>query len=244
MNNTSCILAVSLFIITIGHVNAQSIDEWDHISPNVHSANSHNHLSGAGAVPDISETLFVGTSSNINNAAGTANDVFAVEINNTSQSILTANGVWGATADAFNQRILFTQASELEPPEGLIGGGDNLFELPYAGGTPQLLGRITMAGAGLRVDGLAMRKGVLYGVNAGNSDANGFYEISLKTLEATLIAQFPDNINGLDADPESCIIYGTNDTTGQVVRLDTSGNIENLVAYPVGLDDIDGIAVG
>jgi hypothetical protein len=244
MKKTSCVLAVTLLAQTFQPAHAQSIEEWDFTAPDVMGINSENNPNGGIGAADFSEALFVGSSSNNNIAAGTLNDVFAVDTNNTFQSILSGQGVWGATADTENQRVLFTQSSEIEPPEGAIGGGDNLYELPYAGGTPVLLGRITLAGEGLRLDGLAMRKGILYGFNAGNGAVNGFYRINLTTFEASLIANLADSIGGLDADPETCIIYGTNDTTGQVITMDTSGNVTDLAPYPVGIVDIDGLAVG
>ncbi len=244
MKKTSCVLAVTLLAQTLQPTHAQSIEEWDFTAPDVMGINHENYPNRGIGAADFSDSLFVGTSSNNNIAAGTLNDVFAVDITNTSQSILSGQGVWGATADTENQRVLFTQSSEIPPPEGAIGGGDNLFELPYAGGTPVLLGRITLAGEGLRLDGLAMRKGILYGFNAGNGTVNGFYRINLTTFEASLIANLADSIGGLDADPETCIIYGTNDTTGQVVRIDPTGSVIDLAPYPVGIVDIDGLAVG
>lgn len=244
MNKTSCVLAVTLLALTFQFAQAQSIEEWDFTTPDVVGMNAENNPNGDIGAPDFSEALFVGTSSNNNIAAGTFNDVFAVDTSNTFQFLLSGQGIWGATADTENQRVLFTQSSEIGPPEGAIGGGDNLFELPYAGGTPVLLGRITLAGIGLRVDGLAMRNGILYGFNAGNGTVNGFYQINLTTFEASLIANLADSIGGLDADPDTCIIYGTNDTTGQVITIDTSGNVTDLVPYPVGMVDIDGLAVG
>lgn len=99
-------------------------------------------------------------------------------------------------------------------------------------------------GEGFRIDGLAMSGGVLYGVNAGAGPGNGFYTISLTTLVATPVALFLDSISGLDADPATGIIYGTNDTTGQLVTITTAGVITNLAAYPAGVADVDGLAVG
>ncbi len=37
---------------------------------------------------------------------------------------------------------------------------------------------------------------------------------------------------------------GTNDTTGQLVAISTLGAITNVIAYPAGMVDIDGLAVG
>lgn len=198
-----------------------------------------------GGVPPLDGLLFVGTSTNVNDPTATVNDIFSVDpVANTSASILTATQVWGATADPDNERILFTVASGLTPPAGQIGGGDELMSVPYGGGTPTSLGRITTAAGGFRVDGLAISGGVIYAVNAGAGADNGFYTIDPITLEATVVALFADSIGGLDADPDTGIIYGTNDTTFQLVTISPTGTITNVAAYPVGLTDIDGLAVG
>ncbi|MEM7584155.1 MAG: hypothetical protein AAF560_12280 [Acidobacteriota bacterium] len=197
-------------------------------------------------VPALEGLLFVGTCSNLNDPAGTLNDVFTLDpTSDMSVSVLTGVQVWGATADLANERILFTRASGMPPPDGEIGGGDELFSVPFAGGAPTSLGRITNPAGGFRVDGLAMVGDVLYGTNAGAGAGNGFYSIDLMTLAVTEIALFVDSISGIDADPSTGTIYGVNDTTGQLVTIDaTTGAIANVAAYPVGLTDIDGLAVG
>jgi len=195
--------------------------------------------------PPIEGLLFVGTSTNTNVPSDTLNDIFTVDPNTDSaNAIVSSVQVWGATADPTNQRVLFTRASGLPPAIGQIGGGDELMEIPYAGGGPSVIGRITLAGEGLRVDGLALSGGVLYGFNAGNGADNGFYTIDMGTLEATLVAANPDSISGLDADPDTGIIYGVNDTSGQLVTIASDGTVSNVAAYPAGIGDIDGLAVG
>jgi hypothetical protein len=190
-------------------------------------------------VPALDDLLFVGTSQNINVSTGTLNDVFSVDPGtDSSNSLLFGVQVWGATADPANSRVLFTVSSGLT-----VNGGDNLFELPYAGGLPTLVGQIATAG-GLRVDGLAVSCGRLYGYNAAGGVENGFYSIDLTTLAATPIALLPDSISGIDADPDTGAIYGVNDTTGQLVRISSAGQVTNVAPYPVGLVDIDGLAVG
>jgi len=197
------------------------------------------------ATSALDQLLFVGTSNNSNVPTGTGNDVFTVDpLSSTAVSLLTGYQVWGATADVANERVLFTRASGLTPPTGQIGGGDELFAVPYAGGTPISLGRITVGGEGFRVDGLAISGGVLYGVNAGGGVDNGFYTIDWGTLVATNVSLHTDSISGLDADPDTGVIYGVNDTAGQLVTIATDGTITNLAAYPAGFSDIDGIGVG
>ncbi len=196
-------------------------------------------------VPALDGLLFVGTCTNINDPAATANDVFTVDpAMDVSTSVLSGVQVWGATADIANERVLFTRASGLVPPDGEIGGGDELFAVPFSGGAPVSLGRITSPAGGFRVDGLAISGGVLYGVNAGAGPGNGLYSIDQTTLVVTEIALFVDSIGGLDADPDTGIIYGVNDTTGQLVTIATDGTITNVIAYPAGFTDVDGLAVG
>ncbi len=240
-----CLLSIScvLWLGSGSAAFAQTADEW---SGEMWPAEPPGPSEAVLGVPSLSGLLFAGSSTNVNDPAGAANDVFSIDpVADTSSSILTGVGVWGATADIANQRILFTRASGLTPPPGEIGGGDELFAIPLAGGAATSLGRIVDgAGEGFRIDGLAISAGVLYGVNAGAGAGNGFYSIDLMTLLATPIALFADSIGGLDADPDTGIIYGTNDTTGQLVTLSTAGVITNVIAYPAGFVDVDGLAVG
>jgi hypothetical protein len=196
------------------------------------------------SVDALDGLLVVGTSGNNNDPGGTANPVYTVDpATDTSAILLTSVQVWGATADLANSRVLFTRASGLTPPAGQIGGGDELFEIPFAGGTPVSIGRITTAAGGFRVDGLAISGGVLYGSNAGGA-GNGLYSIDWGTLEATLLGAYSDSISGIDADPDTGTIYGCDDSSGQLVTLSLTGTITPVIAYPAGLSDIDGIACG
>jgi len=196
-------------------------------------------------VPALDGLIFMGTSTNVNLPTGTVNDVYTLDpVSGNATSVLSGVGVWGATADPANSRMLFTRASGLTPPTGQIGGGDELFEVPYGGGAPTSLGRITTTAGGFRVDGLAVSGGILYGYNAGGGAENGLWSIDWGTLEATLVGANTASISGIDADPDTGIIYGVNDSTGQLVSLSTAGVVSNVVAYPAGFSDIDGLAVG
>ena len=238
-----CSLLVCLLTLCLGApAMAYDVEEWAVADETAEAPGSVTITQG---VPPFLGLLFVGTSTNVNDPTSTANDIFTVDpVLNTSTSVLTATQIWGATADPANLRVLFTRASGLTPPAGQLGGGDELMEVPYAGGAPTAIGRITTAAGGFRIDGLAMSGGVLYGVNAGAGAENGLYSIDLTTLVATEIALFLDSISGLDADPNTGVIYGTNDTTGQLVTISTGGVIANLEPYPAGLTDVDGLAVG
>ncbi len=239
-----CSLCIGVVLLSVGSAAfAQGVDEAAATS---RSDGGTEPIAIEGVVPPLNGLLFVGTATNVNDPAGTLNDVFRVDpSDNTSASILTGVQVWGATADEVGLRVLFTRASGLIPPVGEIGGGDELFSVSFAGGSPVSLGRIVDgAGEGFRIDGLAMSGGVLYGVNAGAGAGNGLYTIDLTTFLATPVALFLDSISGLDADPATGIIYGTNDTTGQLVTISAAGVITNLAAYPGGVTDVDGLAVG
>ncbi len=191
-----------------------------------------------GGVPNLNGLLFVGTSQNSSDPTATLNDVFTVDpVANTSNSILMNTGVWGATADPANQRILFTRSSG-------AGFGDELWQVPYGGGTPTSLGSIVDGvGAPRRIDGLAMSGGVLYG-SVADAVSNGLYSIDLGSLVATQLGTFSDSISGIDADPATGTIYGTNDSTLQLVSIALDGTLTNVAAYPAGFVDIDGLAIG
>ncbi len=189
-------------------------------------------------VGELDGLLFIGTSQNSSDPAGTVNDVFTVDpATDTSTSILSDVGVWGATADYANERVLFTRSSG-------AGFGDELFAVPFAGGVPTSVGLITDgAGAPRRIDGLAISGGVLYG-SVADAVSNGIHSIDMGTLVATQVGAFGDSISGIDADPDTGIIYGVNDSTGNLVTVGTDGTITNVAAYPGGFADIDGLAVG
>lgn len=187
------------------------------------------------------DLIFTGTSLN---GPGGNNDVFLVNpATNTANSLLAGVPVWGATFDTASQRILYTTE----------GGADSavdgapLYEIPLATGVPNLLGVIRDGtGADFRIDGLAMSGGTLFGSRAA-ADADGIYSIDLGTLVATLQFPFTDSVSGIDADPDTGIVYGVNDTTGALVSIDVAGNTMTTVAlYPdaANENDIDGLAVG
>ena len=195
-------------------------------------------VEGTVVIPPLGDLLFIGTSQNSTDPTSTLNDVFTVDpMTDTSASVATGVQVWGATADIANQRVLFTRSSG-------NGSGDQLFEVPYAGGDPASVGLIMdPTGAPMRIDGLAISGGVLYGTNA-DALNNGLYSIDWGTLVATQVGAFADSISGIDADPDTGVIYGVNDTTGQLVTLSPTGTITPVINYPAGFSDIDGIAVG
>ena len=133
------------------------------------------------------------------------------------------------------------------PPVVAPTDGADLLAIDVDTGASSSLGTITANTFELRIDGLAISNGVLYGVHQFD-DANnvsGLYSIDLGTFEATFIASIPTgNVSGIDADPSTGIIYAVDDTAAQVQQIDLDGTITNLVAYPAGYVDVDGLAVG
>ncbi len=229
---------VCVLVLGFGLPAPSSADGIDELA----SAGVHVNMPGSTgqieAFPLLDDVLVVGTSQNSSDPAGTLNDIFTVDpATNVSVSVATGVGVWGATADMANERILFTSSDG-------VNFGNELFEVPFAGGDPVSLGGITtVAGAPFRIDGLGFSGGVLYAATADGLN-NGLYSIDMGTLVATNIALWGDSISGIDGDPDTGVIYGVNDTTGQLVTISTTGTIANVIAYPAGLTDIDGIAVG
>ncbi len=193
------------------------------------------------------------------NASGTSNDVFEIDVTTDMATSLFNQAVWGATYDAANGRVLFTSDTpgpspsgpptgneDAAPPEGGIVGGAHLFEyLPTEGTTTYLGDIVDGGGTPFRIDGLAISGGVLYGSRAA-ALADGIYEIDMGTLVATLALALTDSISGIDADPDTGIIYGVNDSAGQLVSIDVGGGVvTDVAAYPDGAEtDLDGLAVG
>ncbi len=195
--------------------------------------------------PPFSGMLFAGTSGNSANPIDTMNGVSLIDID-TGTVVFTAPEVqaWGAAADPVNRRILFSVASNSIGSQG----GDELFALSYDGGTPESLGVILdPLGEPLRMDGLAMIEGELFAAldgAAGGGDPDGLYRVNLDEKNSELVISFT-GIGGLDSDPVSGRLFGTNDDTGMLVEIDiTAGTVTDLVAYPQDFVDIDAMAAG
>lgn len=185
----------------------------------------------SGAFP-----LIVGTSTNFSSSG--IHDVFEVDvINNTSSSLLPLFPVWGATYDAANDRVLFTSSQG-----SAASVGDQLWELPTGGSLNNLGTIVDGAGAPQRMDGLAISNGTLYGSLAGGI-GDGLWTIDPNTLVATLVYGFANSVSGIDADPNTGVIYGVNDSTGNLVTIDPAGSMSNVTPYPAGQTDIDGLAI-
>ncbi len=213
--------------------------------------NGHQWKSG-GEAPTQAQTngehsfpLIAGTALNTNTNA-TNNSAYEIDVtNNISAAIFSGQSVWGATYDAVNDRVLFT--STFFTSSGGAIGGSNLYQWKPGIITPTLVGTITIANTSnpLRIDGLAISNGILYGSRAASFD-DGIYQINPTTLAATLVFSFTDSISGIDADPITGSIYGVNDSTRELVTIDVnSGKVTTVASYPDPAEsDIDGLAVG
>ncbi len=186
----------------------------------------------------LTEDLVVGTGGF---GGGVVNDTFIVESQSgASVSLLTGVPFWGSAYDPVGNRVLYTSSG------GTTDGAD-LSAIDVDTGVSSPVGTITANTFEIRIDGLAMSNGVLYGVNqfADANNASGMYSIDLGTLEATFVAALPDGaVSGIGADPTTGIIYAVDDTAAQVQQIDLDGTITNLAAYPAGYTDVDGLAVG
>ncbi len=184
-------------------------------------------------------SLFVGTGNFI---PGGSNDVFNIDpVSGTNSSLFNAD-VWGMCSDNVNGLIYYTSADG----SGTVAGS-NLWVFPVDGSAPTaLLGIISSTGAEIRIDGLAISGGTLYGVHQFSESARpaGIYSIDLGTLEATFVVALGEGaVGGLAADPITGLLYMTNDATGMVESYNIGTNTFAVVcAYPAAETDIDGIA--
>lgn len=154
-------------------------------------------------------------------------------------AVFTGVEVWGAAYDKDSHRVLFSDGVEL-------------YEWPVGATATSLLGTVvdTMA-ANVSMEGLAYHDGVLYASKVSSTgEGEGIYTIDLQTLEATRAIAFADpattTISGIDADPVTGQLYGTNDDADLrgLVQIDPDGTVTLVTAYPGGETDVDGLAVG
>jgi hypothetical protein len=186
----------------------------------------------------VGAQVFVGTGAF---SGAVAHDAFNVdETTSAAVSVFSGVPVWGATNDHVNERVLFTTSG------GTTDGAD-LMEWPHAGGAPTLVGTITeAAGAEIRIDGLALSNGTLYGWHQFDDTAGtaGLYEINQATLVATQVfAAASGAISGIDAHPPTGTIYAVNDTAGELQEVALNGTLTTVAAYPPSESDIDGLAI-
>lgn len=178
---------------------------------------------------DVTHPLFIGVD-DVTVPAYVGN----VTTNDWQQAFIGAQ-VWGAAFDVANNKIYFNN-------------GSTLYEWPV-GGTITELGTITdTSGATQSIVGLAFYNGELYGMK--NIANEAIYKINTSTRVATVYIDYTDadfDLGGLAIDPNTGIIYATNDDTtpfgSGLYRINTDGSGTFIAAYPTGQTDIDGLAV-
>ena len=137
-----------------------------------------------------------------------------------------------------------------------VNNGSTLYSHPFgmSGGAATNIGTILFNGAASSMTGLAYDNGVLYGHR--NIATEALYTIDVVTLDATIAYTYSTttiDLGGLDADPATGLILGSNDSSAYtdpngnggtgVVTLDVVAQTESLdFPYPAGETDIDGLA--
>jgi hypothetical protein len=188
----------------------------------------------------ITNPLFVG----VDDAAIPAELIDPTGVN-TNVQVPLAIQYWGAAFDVSNNTVY-------------LSSGSNFHH--WVVGTPAVttIGLFTSSvdAATLVMEGLAVANGTLYGSRVANTATNpeGIYSIDPATGVATLVEAFAatanQTVSGLDADPLTGTLYGTNDVTNASFRglieipLDGSGTFVQITDYPAGETDIDGLAIG
>jgi len=143
---------------------------------------------------------------------------------------------WGAAFDVANNKVYFNN-------------GAILYEWPVGGAVTQLGTIVDTLGATQSVVGLAFYNGELYAIK--NIANEAVYKVNTSTLVARVYIDYIDadfDLGGLAIDPNTGIIYATNDDTtpfgSGLFRINTDGTATFIAAYPAGQTDIDGLAVG
>ena len=156
-------------------------------------------------------------------------------VTNTNIQAFTGGVVWGAAFDMPNNRILFNN-------------GSTLYQWPVGGAVTSLGTIHDPGGASLNFTGLTYYNGMLYGVR--NIANEAVYAIDPTTLVATVFIEYVDgdfDYGGLAVDPNTGVLYGTNDDTSPyglgLFRINLDGTGTLITPYPAGETDIDGLAV-
>jgi uncharacterized repeat protein (TIGR01451 family) len=238
---------IAVFLLSLGLVSATlaaakvASANPDPDPQNLSRIQANQKLNAPNVLSQASGKLFAGTGKFISDSGMHGND-YAYEIDvttNISHELFSHRPVSGATFDSTNDRVLFTSS-------GSDADGSDLYSWSSATMTYTLLGAVSTITGEVRVDGLAMSGGVLYG-DVGIDSANGkagLYEIDQNTLTATRLFTFTNTaISGIDADPITGKIYGVDDGQAALIEIGLDGTITKTVDYPPGQNDIDGLAV-
>jgi hypothetical protein len=182
-----------------------------------------------------------------------AQDGLVVGVDDTTVGMFVyKNGAWSALANSAVQ-VWGLAADEANETLYIAGNANTLFKWTEAGGL-ETIATFTYNAAAVNFVSLAYSNGKLYGTR--NITTEGVYEIDPATAVATLLWAYPTayDIGGLDVDPATGKLYGTNDATaaplGQgLFEIDTTAQTFVKVSdYPAilgsGPNDLDGLAIG
>lgn len=158
----------------------------------------------------------------------------------TSDAFQVFNGyeVWGAAYDYMNDQVYFSSGTEL-----LVWP---------VGGSVTSLGIVSdTTGSNTSMEGLGFYDGLLYASKVSSTgEGEGIYLVDPNTLVSTRVITYADpaaaTISGIDIDPDTGILYGTNDATALrgLVQIDPDGTVTVVAPYLGGETDVDGLAVG
>ena len=143
--------------------------------------------------------------------------------------------VWGAAYDTDNDLVYFNN-------------GSTLYRWQVGGAITTLGTIMDPGGASQAMVSLAFYDGTLYGTK--NIANEAVWIINPNTLVATVYIDYVDadyDFGGLAIDPNTGIIYGTNDDTtphgSGLFQINLDGTATLIAPYPAGQTDIDGLAV-
>jgi len=158
---------------------------------------------------------------------------------NQFSSVFDGVEVWGAAYDYNNDQVYVSDAVDL---------------YVWAVGSPAPIFMSTISdttGTNVSMEGLAYFDGTLYASKVGSTgEGEGIYTVDLNNFQATRVITYTDSsqttISGLDADPATGQLYGTNDNSALrgLVQIDMDGTVTVITPYVGAETDIDGLAVG
>lgn len=156
-------------------------------------------------------------------------------VTNDTMSAFLGFEVWGAAYDNINDKIYFNN-------------GSTLYEWAVGGMVTQLGTIVDSSAATQSMVSLAWYNGNLYGTK--NIANEAVWQIDPTTLIAWVVIDYADadfDFGGLAVDPTTGDFYGTNDDTSPngngLFLINPNGTATQVVAYPGGETDIDGLAI-
>ncbi len=135
------------------------------------------------------------------------------------------------------------------PTGGTSGVADQLYLFDPIKSSITLLGEVVGPNGALRMDGLAFAtksQQLLAWSNDPDQGTGELYSLDPLALTAAPLFDAPviSNVEGIDADAETGIIYALDDLTRSISIVDPAGGLSFFAAYPAGANDLDGLAAG